>query len=212
MKKRFWKIEYSITIFVIFAVILLLIPTRFIASKEASYISRWNETYKKMEYIFSAMNAQADAEIVKSFKRATTNEARENLMMNLVKPYLRISFQDELTKKYTIYFMNGEKVPNNDKYYFDNLYLTSSNKIVGIRDIKDNDVFHPAFMMMFDVNGLKGPNTWGKDIFGINIFADGNINQIGSGLDIAELKQDCSDMGSGVSCSRYYMIGGDFKE
>lgn len=51
MRKRFWKIEYSITIFVIFAIVLLLIPSKFMASKEATYISQWNETFTKMDYI-----------------------------------------------------------------------------------------------------------------------------------------------------------------
>ena len=133
-------------------------------------------------------------------------------MMNLVKPYLRISGQDELTKKYNPYYLNGSKVKASDEFHFDNLYLTSKNKIVGIKDIKDDDVFHPAFIMMFDMNGLKAPNTWGKDIFGINIFVDGNITPIGSGWDLEDLKKDCSESGTGVSCSHYYRIGGDFNE
>ena len=74
MKKRFWKIEYSLTIFVIFTITLLLIPTKFISSKEATYISQWNDTFNKMEYIFTAMNAQVDSDIVKSFKRAKNNQ------------------------------------------------------------------------------------------------------------------------------------------
>lgn len=212
MRKRFWKIEYSITIFVIFAIVLLLIPSKFMASKEATYISQWNEIFTKMDYIFTAMNAQADADIIKSFKHAKSNEEREQLMMNLVKPYLRISEQDELTKKYNPYYLNGSKVKASDEFHFDNLYLTSKNKIVGIKDIKDDDVFHPAFIMMFDMNGLKAPNTWGKDIFGINIFVDGNITPIGSGWDLEDLKKDCSESGTGVSCSHYYRIGGDFNE
>ena len=68
MKKHFWKIEYSITIFVIFAIVLLFIPTRIISSKEASFVSHWNDAYNKMNYIFSAMNAQADSDIIKSLK------------------------------------------------------------------------------------------------------------------------------------------------
>ena len=186
MRKRFWKIEYSITIFVIFAIVLLLIPSKFMASKEATYISQWNETFTKMDYIFTAMNAQADADIIKSFKHAKSNEEREQLMMNLVKPYLRISEQDELTKKYNPYYLNGAKVKASDEFHFDNLYLTSKNKIVGIKDI--------------------------KDIFGINIFVDGNITPIGSGWDLEDLKKDCSESGTGVSCSHYYRIGGDFNE
>jgi len=212
MKKRFWKIEYSITIFVIFGIILLLIPSKFIASKEAAYISKWNETFHKMEYIFTAMNAQANADIVKSFKRAKTNADREQLMIRLVKPYMRISETDELTKKYTPNYLNGQKVNTNDKYAFDKVYLTGNNIIVGIKDIKDEDVYHPAFIMMFDVNGLKGPNMWGKDIYGINIFIDSHITPIGAGWNLADLKQDCSEKGSGVSCSYYYRIGGEFNE
>ena len=107
MKKHHWKLEYSITIFVVFAIILLMIPTRFIASKEASYISRWNDVFHKMEYIFVAMNAQADSDIVKGFKNAKNNIEREQYMMGLVKPYLRITTQNELNKRYIPVYMNG---------------------------------------------------------------------------------------------------------
>jgi hypothetical protein len=191
---------------------LLLIPSRFISSKEATYISKWNDAFRKMEYIFTAMNAQADTEIIKNFKQAKNNQERENIMMRLVKPYLRITEQDEITDKYNLSYMNGSKVKKDDFFYFDNLYKTSSNTIVGIKDIKDEDVFHPVFIMMFDMNGFKGPNTWGKDVYGINIFIDGNITPLGTGKDLEELKKDCSSVGSGISCSHYYRIGGEFKE
>ena len=212
MKKHHWKIEYSITIFVIFAIVLLFIPSRFIESKEASRISVWNEIFHKMEYVFNAMNAHAEADIVKGFKNAKDNVTRENMMMNMVKPYIRIFSQDELNKKYAPLYMNKRKVEKDDEYYFDNFYLTSNNRIVGIKDVKDHDIYHPAFRMLFDVNGLKGPNTWGKDIFGLNIFVDGKISPLGAGRDIEELRKDCSESGTGVYCSYYYRIGGEFKE
>lgn len=212
MKKRFWRIEYSLTILVIFASVLMLIPPRFISSKEASYISKWNDTYHKMEYIISAMNAQVDSDIVKSFKRAKTRQARENIMMNLVKPYLRITEDDLIGKKYTPHYFNGDKVQQNDEYYIEKFYLSKNGKMMGIKDIKDDDIYHPAFIMAFDMNGLSAPNTWGKDIFGVNIFVDGKITPIGAGWDIEDLKADCSQSGLGVSCSYYYRIGGEFKE
>ena len=212
MKKHFWKIEYSITIFVIFAIILMLLPSSFISSKEAAYISRWNETFHKMDYTFTAMNAQADSDIVKSLKKAQTNDEREQLMLKLIKPYLRISEQDKLTLKYKPHYMDGSKVLPEDKYYFENLYISENNIIVGIKDILDDNTYHPAFIMMFDMNGQKGPNVWGKDIYGINIFVDGKITPLGYDWELEDLKQDCSDNGSGVSCSHYYRIGGDFNE
>ncbi len=211
MKKRFWKLEYSITIVVIFGIMLMLIPPTFISSKKVTYISKWIDTYNKMEYIFNAMNAQVDADIVKSFKNANSNQEREEIMIRLVKPYLRITEQDEV-KKYSAHYMNGTKVQKKDEYYFENLYLTKSGTVIGIKDIKDEDIYHPAFMMMFDMNGSKGPNTWGKDIYGINIFIDGKITPIGAGWDIMNVKKDCTESGSGVSCSHYYRIGGEFNE
>ncbi len=197
MKKRFWKIEYSITIFVIFGVILLLIPTSFISSKEAAFITKWNDTYNKIDYMFTAMTAHADENIVKDFN-SKSNREREQIMIRLVKPYLRIKESDEITK--------------DNQYYFNKLYLTQNGIIIGIKDIKDEDVFHPGFIMMFDMNGLKGPNTWGKDIYGINIFTDGKITPIGTGWDLEDLKKDCSETGTGISCSHYYRIGGEFNE
>lgn len=212
MRKRFWKIEYSITIFVIFAIILLLIPSSFITSKEATYIHKWNETYNKVDYMFTAMTAQANENIVKGFHRAKTNEAREQLMITLVKPYLRIQEEDALKTNYNQYYMNGNKVKPTDPFYFDRLYNSNNGQIIGIKDIKDDDIYHPGFIMLFDMNGLKGPNTWGKDIYGINIFVDGKITPIGAGWNIDNVKQDCSETGTGVSCSYYYRIGGEFNE
>ncbi len=212
MKKHFWKLEYSITIFVVFAICLMFIPTKFMATKEATYISRWNETITKMEYIFSAMNAHAESDIIKSLKNAKDEVAREKLMMTLVKPYLRISETNSFQKKYNLHYLNSTAVKPGDRYYFDKLYLTRNNKIIGIKDIKDEDIYHPVFLMMFDMNGSKGPNTWGKDVFGLNIFIDGNITPLGSGWKIEDLKSDCSTKGTGVACSYYYRIGGDFNE
>lgn len=212
MKKRFWKVEYSITIFVIFSICLMFVPTGFITTREAAYISLWNETINKMEYVFSAMNAHADADIAKGLRNAKDEKSREQIMMTLVKPYLRISESNSLKKKYTLHYLNSSVVKPEDRYYFDKLYLIRNNKIIGIKDIKDEDLYHPVFLMMFDMNGLRGPNTWGKDVFGLNIFIDGNITPIGSGWKLDDLKSDCSDSGTGVACSYYLRIGGNLNE
>lgn len=133
-------------------------------------------------------------------------------MITLVKPYLRIQEEDALKTKYKQYYMNGNKVNPKDQFYFDKLYNSNNGQIIGIKDIKDEDIYHPGFLMLFDMNGLKGPNTWGKDIYGINIFVDGKITPIGSGWNIDDVKKDCSETGTGVSCSYYYRIGGEFNE
>ena len=211
MKKNFWKIEYSITLIVFFTIVLFMIPTSF-NSKNALYISKWNETYNKIDYMFTAMSAQADSDIARGIKNAKTNQQREFYMIQLVKTYLRLNEQNKLSKKYTQHYMNGIEVNKKDFYYFNNLYISESEKIVGIKDINNTGPTEPGFVMLIDMNGIKKPNTWGKDIYGINIYSDGKIKPLGYGWDVQKFKKDCSDKGTGISCSHYYRIGGEFTE
>ena len=67
------------------------------------------------------------------------------------------------------------------------------------------------FFMMFDMNGKIPPNIWGKDIFGARIFDD-KVEAFGTNLTLQELQDDCSKTGTGVNCSYYYLIGGDFAD
>lgn len=211
MKKHFWKIEYSLTIMVLFTILLFKIPTSF-ASKNAIYISKWNEEYNKIDYMITAMSAQAESDIVKGIKEATTNETREHLMMLLVKPYLRLTEDDNIKKKYAQHFLNGKMVNKNSFWYFKNLYQTEAGLIVGIKDINNSDNQTPAFMLLVDMNGIKKPNTWGKDIFGVDIYSDGKVRPLGYGWEADKLKKDCSNNGLGISCSHFYRIGGEFIE
>lgn len=57
--------------------------------------------------------------------------------------------------------------------------------------------------MYVDVNGFKGPNTIGRDVFGIWLQKDG-IKPMGSGDTYATMGSDCKS--SGWACSTYYLI------
>ena len=209
MNKHFWKIEYSLTIFAIFAGILFLIPTSF-SSKTAVYISKWNSEFNNIQYMFSAMSAQAESDTVKNIKNAGSDVLREKYMIQLVKPYLRLG--SKIKRKYVQHYMNGKTVSPKDFYYFDLLYKNHDGLIVGIKDILNRTPDKPVFLMLIDTNGYKKPNTWGIDIFGLNIYKDGNITPIGYGWDLNELRKDCSKSGTGLSCSHFYRIGGEFVE
>lgn len=210
MKKFVWRIEYSLTIFAIFAGILFMIPTSF-TSKTAVFISRWNSEYNKIEYAFSALSAQAETEAIESFINSKNEKEREKFMVKLIKPYLRL--EDRISKKkYVQHYMNGKVVPKDDLYHFDLLYDNQDDLIVGIKDVVKKTTDSPVYLMMIDTNGHKKPNTWGKDIFGLNIYIDGNIHPIGYGWDVDKLRKDCSSRGTGLSCSHFYRIGGEFVE
>lgn len=209
-KRHYLKLEYSIVLFVLAGIFLLTAPFSFDNSRQAAFISKWNEKYNRVEYMFSVINAHINDDLLKSFAKAKNSQEREKLLLAIVKPYLRIN-----TEKYPHYkprYMNGAKVYKGQKYYFEDFYFAENNSIVGIKDIKTEKSDDALFIMMFDINGLIPPNRWGKDIFGVSIFEQGRIEPFGCDLDMKELKKDCSKEGTGVYCSYYYKIGGGFDE
>lgn len=211
-KNKFWKTEYSITLLVLFAVIMLFMPMSIQNKTQALYISRWNERYNRLDYMFSVINTHISDDIIKSYKEAKTSAQKEKFLLALIKPYLRIDTEKNPPKRYKPRYMNNAKVYKGQTYYFDEFYFAEKNSIIGIKDVKKVHLNDPIFLLMFDINGLLPPNRWGKDIFGVNIYDDGKIDAFGSDLPMEKLKQDCSLEGTGLSCSYYYKIGGGFDE
>ena len=209
-KMRYIKVEYSILILAVVAVVLLVVPFSFENTRQASYISKWNEIFNKVEYMFSVMNAHIDDDMLKSMKRVETTKEKEQILLTVVKPYLRINTDNSPSKYYKPKYRNGTKIQNNDRYYFDEFYFAKNRTVVGIKNIKTRNLKEPLFIMMIDVNGTKLPNRWGVDIFGIDIFDGGKIEPFGYDKSLDVLKDDCSKEGTGVYCSYYYKIGGEF--
>ncbi len=211
-KKKYWKLEYSVALFFMLGIVLLMMPISIENTRQANFISKWNEKYNRVDYMFQVINAHITDDILKSFNRAQTPAQREKLMLQLVKPYLRLNIETVANKHYKIKYMNGSKVYKGQRYYFEDLYYGENNNIVGIKDIQSEKSNDALFIMMFDINGLLPPNRWGKDIYGINIYDGGKIEPFGADLSMEELKKDCSEEGTGISCSYYYKIGGGFDE
>lgn len=210
IKKGLLKLEYSVTLVIMFAVVLLIIPFDIETSVQANFISRWSDKYQKLEYMFDVIDAHEQDEIIRSFRRAKNAQERETILLNLIQPYLRLS-KTKLPRRYKPRFMNGERISLTDRYYFEEMYVTDNGMIVGIKDIDSDDENAPKFRIMMDINGLLPPNVWGKDIYGINMFANG-VEAFGSNLTMEALKKDCSELGTGVGCSYYYKIGGGFDD
>lgn len=209
-KRKLLKLEYSVTLVIMFAVALLLIPFDIESSVQANFISRWNDKYVKLEYLFDVLDTHEQDEILNSFKRAKNAQEREAILINLIQPYLRLT-KTKLPRRYNPRFMNGERIALTDRYYFEDMYVSDNGMIVGIKDIDSDNEKAPKFRIMMDINGKLPPNVWGRDIYGVNIFATG-VEAFGSNLPMEKLKIDCSELGTGVGCSYYYKIGGGFDD
>lgn len=211
MKLSKWRIEYTITLLVIFTGCLLAIPTSIKSTVQAGYITKWKDTYDKMLYVQDAILKQEQAEILTSFKRAQTIDEREDLIIQIIKPYFRLQ-EAKLPKNYKVKYMNKSKIHKNDLYKIEDYYYTENNMIVGIKDTPDEiHNTQTMFIMTFDINGLLPPNIWGKDIFGVRVYSD-KIEPLGHELSIEKQYYDCSQFGSGKGCSNYYLIGGGFSD
>lgn len=212
-KKNYWKLEYSIAVFVMLGILLLIMPVSIENSRQANFISKWNETYNRIEYMFSVINAHVTDDMIKSMNKAKNAQEREILLLTIVKPYLRINnFDYPIKKHYRPRYMNGTRVYKGQTYYFDDIHIADNNIIVGFKNVQTEKLNDPLFIMMLDINGIMPPNRWGKDIFGVNIYDGGRIEPFGADKDMNSLKQDCSDNGTGISCSYYYKIGGGFDD
>jgi type II secretory pathway pseudopilin PulG len=207
-KNGFTIIEVVVVFLLMLGVAFFILPKSLDNTKQARLISRWAENYSEVEYIFSVIKAQKDSEIREKLHEAKDNNVRKEIVLDVIKPYLRIT--SKVDSQYKQYYMNNLSVTPGGRYYFDTFYFASDNEIIGLKWVKEDcQGIDICAIMAFDVNGLDKPNIWGFDVFGINILKD-NIEPIGKNIDPDVLKDDCAKGGFGVYCSYYYLIGGKF--
>lgn len=207
MKRQyaFTLVEIIVVISIVVLTAIILIPNIIDDNQKLHTISQWKHTYKNIEYVFSAIKAQATETDKIAIEKTRTNDEREVVLYDLLNPYFRMQTQVD-AKTYKTYFMDGSFINEKNDYYFKNLHTTSSGMIIGVKWLlppskAQNSL--PIAMMSIDLNGAKRPNKWGQDIFGINIFLD-RIQPLGEEFDEMLAKSDCSKKGKGISCSAYY--------
>lgn len=191
MKKGFTIVEVSI-LFVIFLIVAFLVaPLSLDDTMQAKHTSRWRNVQQDFSNLFYTINSE-DNKDAESFSTIVETNIKSEIK--------------EKIPAYKITYLNGS-FPT-EEYQFKDFYLTYSNATISTKffETPDDNQFG---ILMYDVNGNKGPNTWGKDIFGLNLYNNG-FEPIGKRESVKVQKQDCSKNGRGIFCSNYYLIGGSF--
>ena len=192
MKKAFTIVEVSI-FFVIFLIVAFLVaPLSLDDSLQAKNASRWRNVQSDFANIFYAVNAQKEDENF-DFKTAF-----ESVMSGEVKGNVDL---------YKITFLNGT-FPNST-YRFNDFKLTQTNSVVSYK-LYETPQDGVLGLLLYDVNGSVGPNVWGKDVFGLNIYSD-RFEPFCKNDAISVQKQQCSKNGTGLCCSNYYLQGGSIE-
>ena len=205
-RKAFTIVEIALVIFVILMVASIFIPLNITNIEQAERIAKWKNTFEEAKYSFELLKAQ-DKKLFELNGNATSKQ-----VFDKIKPYLNIeenNVSSDYFKNYKYTFLNGKRVNKLSNYYVDEFTLLKSDIIIGFRlnEGLNNDESIPYGIMLFDINGLKKPNKIGVDIFGINIYPN-KIKAFGDGHSHSALKVNCSSLGTGVFCSKYYLIGG----
>lgn len=190
MKKGFTIIEVSI-LFVIFLIVAFLVaPLSLDDSLQAKNAQRWRRVQTDFINIFDSVNlkiTQDDYNFNKAFNSVMENEIKKD------------------GNTYKVSFLNTSSPTF--QYKFDDFKITHTNSIVSYKLYDSPHEGNLMGILMYDVNGEVGPNVWGKDVFGLNIYND-RFEPFCKNDPIEVQKKDCSRQGTGLCCSNYYLIGG----
>ena len=191
MKKGFTIIEVTILFTIFIIVALLIAPLSLDDTRQAKNTYRWRSVQADFSNIFYTINTQRMDENINfkdAFETTITNDINSS------------------TEPYKITYLNGT-FPS-DTYRFNDFKITGSNATLAYK-LFDNAQDGIIGKLMYDVNGKNGPNVWGKDVYGMNIYID-KFEPFCKSDSIAVQKLDCSRNGTGLCCSNYALIGGSF--
>ena len=189
MRKAFTLVEVIILLVIFIMVALLAIPLSIDDTIQAKHISKWKQVQNGF------------IEIPTSIKTFSQDEIT---LQNFVTALVKIHPLNKVVS-YKIKYMNGE-TPS-EEYTYKEIYETDSGAALAFnwyenprKEYHTNRLIYGT--IMYDVNGKQGPNIWGKDVFGFNIFKDA-IEPFGKALSKEEIEFDSSRQGTGLFCSSY---------
>lgn len=203
MKKAFSLVEIGFVLFVITAVFFAVVPFSVSNLGQAEFIADWKNYIEQVSYSFEALREY------KKTKNLSVEDAIERIMHYMdAEPVLK-----QNVVRYRFKMMNGNFYQKMNLERFDKIYYDVDGRLLGLEygDLNcRKNINKPCATVWIDLNSAKRPNIVGKDIFVYEIYSTG-IEPYGKGMKIESLQQDCSKMGTGLSCSRYYLMGGDLK-
>ncbi len=203
-----FHIIFSFSILII--LILILFPFNLINLEQAQRVAQWKSVYENLKYSFDLVMLHENS-IIPNQNEADKVITDEYIILRLL-PYFN-GDSDRFINPYKFRYkrLNGSHVVKNSHLYFENFIELKNNILISIKTNPEygKNKKEPPYIMFIDINSKQKPNRIGQDIFFINIFND-KITPMGEGKSHASLKGNCSPIGNGIYCSKYYLLGGRF--
>lgn len=207
--------EIVVVIFIIIVIVCILFAKLFGVKQESGIIYNWKKTLAATQYSYDVLLLTKKDELAEVIK--LENPKRNEAVLSLFRTTLNVNTVDTVNdsrslKHYRYNFLNGRRVPKDSKYFVKHFVYSPDGKIMAGLNWINDDCFNNdglCGVILFDMNGVKLPNRFGLDVFGANIYKD-RIEPFGSGLSYEENQINCRRLETGVTCSKFYLMGGQF--
>lgn len=117
----------------------------------------------------------------------------------------KMSFMVEPSETYPVKNLNGSDKTADKMFTEGNGFVTTDGMLWYIESTSatcsttSDDMKNACIDIGVDVNGQKGPNVVGKDIFAFYVTNDGSVYPDGGGFDLTS--SSCSKSGTGLGCT-----------
>lgn len=185
MKDGFTLVEVIILFVIFLTVAVLVVPLSVEDAVTAKNTAKWQHVQSGFASIPITMTS---SERYKKTKQISV----EDFIGALIKVH---PLQNVIS--YKIKYLNGD-TPD-EMYTFPEIYNTDSGATIAFKWLKTNSTGEDDMLglIMYDVNGKHGPNVWGKDIFGFNVYAN-KVEPFGKNQDPLAIEADISRQGRGL--------------
>lgn len=216
VKRAFTLAEVLVTLAIIGVVAALTIPSLMSRLNESTYKSAWKKIYSEIS--LANMNVVNDAGGSLSGLWQTDSSASMNSQLNMYGNYLSFikrcnadaaaSSPDTTDKCW--HSTSGSLIAHKKdgaiiigSYGHASGAILNNGALILFYGYKGFSAPNDYTSILVDVNGYKGPNIVGTDIFRIHVL-DNHIEPFGAN-DSYSPETDCISTGSGYGCSTYYL-------
>lgn len=190
LKKAFTLAEVLITLSILGVVAVVAIPN---VSTKVKRV----ETQTKIKKFYSTIdNLMGRTEIENNipFNQWDLTADKNQILDNYIVPYLNIAkdCRNDNCEAYNFYRQNGTTIWGE----FSPFFILKDGTLIALIDI-DNSVPNPYgnIRIRYDINGVKGPNIAGKDIFTLGVYKNAETGSYDLGTESFSInKKDINNL------------------
>ena len=189
--KGFTLAEVLVTLGIIGVVSVMTVPSLMQNHQRKTYATQLHQVYSMLQQAFLQYMNDKNALNLKEAGLTTFSDVNDfmNSYFKIVKTCSNFKdcFYSGNYKN-----INGVVIPNNN-YWYGNIKVPCFVLASGAAVCVEHAIVHSTFAhITIDINGPKGPNVAGRDLFFVSFYSDGSIDEEGIPPECRQLGQGCS--------------------